>query len=59
EKVILVGHSLGGLNIALAMEKFPEKVAVGVFLTAVAPDTDHNASYVMEKVCFLSFDNFS
>ncbi|CAJ2635487.1 unnamed protein product [Trifolium pratense] len=25
EKVILVGHSLGGLNIALAMEKFPEK----------------------------------
>ncbi|CAJ2635488.1 salicylic acid-binding protein 2-like [Trifolium pratense] len=49
EKVILVGHSLGGLNIALAMEQFPEKVAVGVFLTAVAPDIDHNASYVLEK----------
>ncbi|XP_045786299.1 salicylic acid-binding protein 2-like [Trifolium pratense] len=49
EKVILVGHSLGGLNIALAMEKFPEKVAVGVFLTAFAPDIEHNASYVMEK----------
>ncbi|KAK2410991.1 salicylic acid-binding protein [Trifolium repens] len=49
EKVILVGHSLGGLNIALAMEQFPEKVAVGVFITALAPDVDHNASYVLEK----------
>ncbi|GAU40211.1 hypothetical protein TSUD_397380 [Trifolium subterraneum] len=49
EKVILVGHSFGGLSIALAMEQFPEKVAVGVFLTAFAPDTEHDASYVMEK----------
>ena len=51
EKVVLVGHSLGGLNIALAMEKFPEKVAVGVFLTAVVPHTEHKPSYVLEKVC--------
>ncbi|KAG5040174.1 hypothetical protein AAZX31_05G082900 [Glycine max] len=49
EKVVLVGHSLGGLNIALAMEKFPEKVAVGVFLTAVVPHTEHKPSYVLEK----------
>ncbi|BAT75540.1 hypothetical protein LR48_Vigan727s003600 [Vigna angularis] len=49
EKVILVGHSLGGLNIALAMEKFPEKVAVGVFLTAVVPDIQHKPSYVLQK----------
>ncbi|QCD81679.1 salicylic acid-binding protein 2-like [Vigna unguiculata] len=49
EKVILVGHSLGGLNIALAMEKFPEKVAVAVFLTAVVPDIKHNPSYVLQK----------
>lgn len=49
EKVILVGHSLGGLSIALAMEQFPEKVAVGVFLTAFLPDIEHKASYVMEK----------
>ncbi|KAL3592077.1 hypothetical protein D5086_010717 [Populus alba] len=27
EKVVLVGHSLGGLNLAFAMEKFPEKFA--------------------------------
>jgi len=52
EKVILVGHSLGGLNIALAMDKFPEKVAVGVFVTAVIPDTQHKPSYVLEKVSF-------
>ncbi|KAK7386481.1 hypothetical protein VNO78_26742 [Psophocarpus tetragonolobus] len=49
EKVVLVGHSLGGLSIALAMEKFPEKVAVGVFLTAFAPDTQHKPSYVLDK----------
>ncbi|KAK7386478.1 hypothetical protein VNO78_26738 [Psophocarpus tetragonolobus] len=49
EKVVLVGHSLGGLSIALAMDKFPEKVAVGVFLTAVVPDIQHKPSYVLEK----------
>ncbi|OIW09757.1 hypothetical protein TanjilG_18087 [Lupinus angustifolius] len=49
EKVVLVGHSLGGLSIALAMDKFPEKVALGVFLTAFLPDTEHKPSYVLEK----------
>jgi len=53
EKVVLVGHSLGGMSIAIAMEKFPEKVAVGVFLAAFAPDVEHRPSYVLEKVCFL------
>ncbi|KAL9326999.1 hypothetical protein ACSQ67_007644 [Phaseolus vulgaris] len=50
EKVILVGHSLGGLNIALAMEKFPEKILACVFVTAFVPDTEHSPSYVLEKV---------
>ncbi|MFS8017032.1 putative alpha/beta hydrolase-1 [Helianthus anomalus] len=49
EKVVLVGHSLGGMNIALAMEKFPEKVSVGVFLTAFMPDNDHKPSYVLDQ----------
>ncbi|RDY11132.1 Methylesterase 3, partial [Mucuna pruriens] len=49
EKVVLVGHSLGGLNIALAMDMFPEKIAVGVFLAAFAPDVEHHPSYVLEK----------
>ncbi|KAG6766926.1 hypothetical protein POTOM_028103 [Populus tomentosa] len=47
EKVILVGHSLGGLSLALAMEKFPEKIAVAVFLSALMPDTTHKPSFVL------------
>jgi pimeloyl-ACP methyl ester carboxylesterase len=39
EKVVLVRHSLGGLNLAFAMEKFPEKVSLAVFLTTILPDT--------------------
>ena len=50
EKVVLVGHSLGGLNLAFAMEKFPEKVSLAVFLTAILPDTVHQPSYMLEKV---------
>ncbi|KAL0377776.1 UNVERIFIED_CONTAM: Salicylic acid-binding protein 2 [Sesamum radiatum] len=49
EKVLLLGHSLGGMNIALAMEKFPEKIKVAVFLTAVMPDTKHDPSYVLKE----------
>ncbi|XP_060675234.1 salicylic acid-binding protein 2 [Ziziphus jujuba] len=48
ERVILVGHSFGGMNLALAMEKFPEKISVAVFLTAIVPDTVHPPSYVIE-----------
>ncbi|XWS29366.1 hypothetical protein CRYUN_Cryun24cG0023300 [Craigia yunnanensis] len=49
EKVIVVGHSLGGMNLALAMDEFPNKISVGVFLTAFMPDTIHQPSYVSEK----------
>ncbi|VAH84383.1 unnamed protein product [Triticum turgidum subsp. durum] len=34
DRLVLVGHSLGGLNLALAMERFPRKVAAAVFLAA-------------------------
>ncbi|KAK1292938.1 Polyneuridine-aldehyde esterase [Acorus calamus] len=37
ERVVLVGHSYGGLSLAFAMEAFPEKVSAGVFVTAVMP----------------------
>ncbi|KAK9064857.1 hypothetical protein SSX86_016239 [Deinandra increscens subsp. villosa] len=49
EKVVLVGHSFGGMSISLAMEKFPEKVAVAVFLAAFMPDSEHNSSYVLDQ----------
>ncbi|KAF8377491.1 hypothetical protein HHK36_030871 [Tetracentron sinense] len=49
ERVILVGHSLGGLNLAVAMDKFPEKIYAAVFVTAFMPDTAHRPSYVMDK----------
>ncbi|XVF61890.1 hypothetical protein PTKIN_Ptkin08bG0170800 [Pterospermum kingtungense] len=49
EKVILVGHSLGGMNLALAMDEFPHKISVGVFLAAFMPDTTHHPSYVIDK----------
>ncbi|KAK3000310.1 hypothetical protein RJ639_022190 [Escallonia herrerae] len=49
EKVILVGHSLGGLNLALAMDKYPEKVLVAVFVTAFMPDSLHGPSYVLNQ----------
>lgn len=52
EKVILVGHSFGGMSVALAMDKYPEKIALGVFIAAFTPDTQHKPSYVLEQVWF-------
>ncbi|XP_027172787.1 polyneuridine-aldehyde esterase-like [Coffea eugenioides] len=46
QKVILVGHSFGGYCLALAMEHFPEKISIAVFVAAFMPDTIHDASYV-------------
>jgi pimeloyl-ACP methyl ester carboxylesterase len=50
EKVVLVGHSFGGMSIALAMENFPRKILVGIFLAAFIPDTHHKPSYVLQLV---------
>ncbi|XP_042509585.1 salicylic acid-binding protein 2-like [Macadamia integrifolia] len=49
EKVILVGHSLGGFNLAIAMDKFPHKISAAVFLTALMPDSTHSPAYVMSQ----------
>ncbi|XP_047061739.1 salicylic acid-binding protein 2-like [Lolium rigidum] len=49
EKAVLVGHSLGGLSVALAAELFPEKVAAAVFLTAFMPDCVSPPSEVILK----------
>ncbi|KAI5439179.1 hypothetical protein KIW84_024817 [Lathyrus oleraceus] len=37
------------MSIALAMEKFPEKIAVGIFIAAFIPDTNHKPSYVLQE----------
>ncbi|GJM92904.1 hypothetical protein PR202_ga09410 [Eleusine coracana subsp. coracana] len=49
ERVVLVGHSLGGANIPLAAEMFPEKVAAAVFLCAFMPGCAARPSKVLEK----------
>lgn len=48
EKAILVGHSLGGMSIALAAEKFPEKVSAVVFVAAFMPDCTSSPSHAFE-----------
>jgi pimeloyl-ACP methyl ester carboxylesterase len=45
ERVILVGHSYGGTCISMAMEFFPKKIAVSVFVTAFMHSPD---------LCFLT-----
>ncbi|CAL5187934.1 unnamed protein product [Lathyrus oleraceus] len=40
ERVILVGHSFGGICISMAMELFPKKIAAAVFVTAIMPSPD-------------------
>ncbi|XP_042488676.1 salicylic acid-binding protein 2-like isoform X2 [Macadamia integrifolia] len=50
EKVTLMGHSLGGYNLALVMDMFPQMISVAVFLTAFLPDCTHSPSYVMDEL---------
>ncbi|CAN4112276.1 unnamed protein product [Withania somnifera] len=50
QKVVLVGHSLGGLAISKAMESFPEKISVAVFLAALMPGPTLNATTLYTKV---------
>ncbi|XP_059314100.1 methyl jasmonate esterase 1-like isoform X2 [Lycium ferocissimum] len=49
EKVILVGHSFGGLAISKVMESFPEKILVAVFVTAHMPGPTLNANTLLTK----------
>ncbi|GKU94666.1 hypothetical protein SLEP1_g8126 [Rubroshorea leprosula] len=49
EKVILIGHSYGGLCISLAMERFPEKISVAVFLTAYMPNYKSSPGILIQE----------
>ncbi|KFK34292.1 hypothetical protein AALP_AA5G126300 [Arabis alpina] len=49
EKVVLVGHSYGGIGISLAMEMFPTKVSVGIFLSAYMPHHESPPSVLIQE----------
>lgn len=51
EKVILVAHSLGGLAISKAMELFPDKVHMAIFVTALMPGPTFNFTLLSQGVC--------
>lgn len=59
DRVILVGHSLGGLPLSLVMERFPSKIAAAVFATADMPGLNLSLATISEEVnsthsyCFL------
>lgn len=67
EKVVLVGHSYGGLPISLAMEKFFDKISLAVFVTAYMPhyisppaSLIHQVQYIYKPLihCFDSVFDF-
>ncbi|KAL7141311.1 hypothetical protein ABFS83_08G044900 [Erythranthe nasuta] len=49
EKVVLVGHSLGGMNLGLAMDMYSDKIRVAVFVAAFLPDCTNPPSYVLDQ----------
>ncbi|CAH2064475.1 unnamed protein product, partial [Thlaspi arvense] len=49
EKVVLVGHSYGGIGTSLAMERFPTKISVGIFLSAYMPHHDSPPSVLIQE----------
>ncbi|XP_004230823.1 methyl jasmonate esterase 1 isoform X2 [Solanum lycopersicum] len=51
EKIVLVGHSFAGLGISKAMENFPEKISVAVFIAALMPGPSFSATAVYTKTC--------
>lgn len=55
EKVILVGHSYGGLPISLAMERFPQNILVAVFVTAYLPHYTSPPGSLIQEVRKCSF----
>ncbi|XP_010255102.1 PREDICTED: methylesterase 10 [Nelumbo nucifera] len=50
ERVILVGHSLGGIAISLAMESFSRKISVAVFATAIMPNTASPPAAILQEL---------
>ncbi|KAG0583098.1 hypothetical protein M758_3G111000 [Ceratodon purpureus] len=61
EKVILVGHSMGGLSVARATERYPSKIHVAVYLGAIMLCSDQPYSEIHTEVFgqFLKFTSFN
>ncbi|CAN1288726.1 Methyl jasmonate esterase 1 [Linum perenne] len=49
DKVVLVGHSQGGYSVCMAMERFHEKISVGVFVAAAMLGPDFTYRLISEK----------
>lgn len=54
-KVILVGHSYAGLCISLAMERFPKKISVAVFVAAYMPHHSSPLGTLIQEVPILPY----
>jgi pimeloyl-ACP methyl ester carboxylesterase len=50
EQVVLVAHSHGGYSVALAVERFPEKVAAAIFVTASMPAVGREMAATSDEV---------
>ncbi|CAK9166422.1 unnamed protein product [Ilex paraguariensis] len=50
ERVVLVGHSAGGAATSVVMERFPQKVAVAVFISALMPGPDFTLQAIGDKI---------
>uniref|UniRef100_A0ACD5TGV6 Uncharacterized protein n=1 Tax=Avena sativa TaxID=4498 RepID=A0ACD5TGV6_AVESA len=58
EKVVLVAHSHGGYSVALAVERFPEKVAAAVFVTASMPAVGRAMAATRDELLAYVGDDF-
>jgi pimeloyl-ACP methyl ester carboxylesterase len=48
EKIIVLGHSMGGMVISAAAEKCPEKIEALIYLTAMLP-RNHESLFMLEE----------
>ncbi|KAJ6740242.1 METHYLESTERASE FAMILY MEMBER [Salix purpurea] len=56
ERVILVGHSMGGLCNSVAMERFPEKISCAVFAAAIMPGPDLSFTAIREEIYYAGYN---
>lgn len=58
ERVVVVGHSMGGISISVAMERFPHQIALAIFVTAFMPGPDFPLSLAHQEVNLKYYLNF-